>query len=122
VTKALEPLTNGAEARPALLDLEGLRPGAPGEDAALFLEHLALHALSPWPPARRAAGRAARAFLEGLGARPPLALRRAKALRVAAWSPALAEGRRGALRRHGARLRRLAAESPRAGLDAEPPA
>lgn len=84
-------LAEGGEAR--VLDLEGLRPGLLDEDAANFLEHLALST-------RLLVGRASaeRAFLEGLrgpGAlpRPPAReLRLAKLLRLAARAPALEGG------------------------------
>jgi glycosyltransferase involved in cell wall biosynthesis/aminoglycoside phosphotransferase (APT) family kinase protein len=84
--------------RPCVVDLEGLRPGFMQEDAAQFLEHLALR----WRPDPLLES----SFLSGLGRRAPRpAWRLAKVLRLAAVSPEPLAGRWG--RRIDRRLREL---------------
>jgi aminoglycoside phosphotransferase (APT) family kinase protein len=110
----------GRPASIAVLDWEGLRPGFALEDAATWLEHvaLALPAWLPLPRLRRAREAATSALLRACGegvraTEVPRSIACAKALRLAARAPGLKRGgpswRRAALTlRCELRLRELA--------------
>ena len=91
--------------RITVIDLEGLQPGLPLEDAANFLEHVALALPSILSASRfdRAREEIESVMLVGHGTQAtiPQPLRAAKALRLAARSPGLVSGPR----RHRALLR-----------------
>lgn len=84
--------------RITVIDLEGLQPGLPLEDAANFLEHVALSLPSILSLSRfdRAREEIEAVVLTGHGSRAtiPQALRVAKALRLAARAPGLVKGSR----------------------------
>ena len=85
-------------ARITVIDLEGMQPGLPLEDAANFLEHVALALPSLLSLSRldRAREEIESVLLVGHGAQAtiPQALRVAKALRLAARAPGLLRGPR----------------------------